>query len=115
MIMTPSTWTWLVSRVLDGLAFPARHWQLVAQAELYGVDAGLHERLRQLPDRHYADPDEVAAWLRGAVEGTDRPVVPAPRPRPEPVGAGLPQLYGARPVGRPPVPIGARSPVSRAG
>ena len=31
--MTTRTAVWLVHRMLDGLAFRARHWQLLAQAE----------------------------------------------------------------------------------
>ncbi len=38
----------LVRQVLDGLTFPAHHWQVLAQAELYGIDMVTHERIRRL-------------------------------------------------------------------
>jgi hypothetical protein len=61
--MTTPTRVWLVRRMLDGLPFPARRWQLLAQAELNGVDAVTHERLRRLPEREYANADDVAYAL----------------------------------------------------
>ena len=61
--MTKSTQLWLVTRMLDGLGFPAQHWQLMVQAELNGVDAVMHERLRRLPDGEYPDCAAVASAL----------------------------------------------------
>lgn len=61
--MPTRTAIWIVRRILDGLKFPAQRWQLLAQAELNGVDAANHERLRQLPEREYRDSTDVAATL----------------------------------------------------
>jgi len=55
--------TWRMECTLDGLAFPARRWQLIAQAELNGVDGVTHERLRRLPARPYENSADVAGEL----------------------------------------------------
>ena len=60
-------------RMLDGLAFPAQRWQLLAQAELNGVDAVMHERLRRLPEREYTDAGDVTYALTHQVR-PGRPV-----------------------------------------
>jgi hypothetical protein len=54
---------WLVLHMLDGLTFPAQHWQLLAQAQLNGADAVTLERLRALPERTYRTWTDIASAL----------------------------------------------------
>jgi hypothetical protein len=63
-MMTTKT-LWLLQRVLDGLAFPSQRWQILAQADLYGVDGVTRERLHRLPVGGYGSLVEVAAILDG--------------------------------------------------
>jgi Protein of unknown function (DUF2795) len=50
--------------VLDGLAYPARTWQLCAQADAYGADSRTREALSRLPVTAYASLDAVLTQLR---------------------------------------------------
>ncbi|HEX3647409.1 MAG TPA: DUF2795 domain-containing protein [Pseudonocardiaceae bacterium] len=50
--------------VLAGLDFPARRWQILAQADFYGADIVTTLRLRRLPpDQSYRDLGEVLETL----------------------------------------------------
>ena len=55
-----------VRQVLRGLNFPAERWQVITQAELYGVDGTTRSRLWELPRRRYRSPTDVTAALDGA-------------------------------------------------
>lgn len=70
--------------VLAGLRFPVRTWHLMVAAEDYGAPAALRARLRQLPDRVFADVGEVAAVL-GVPRSAARPAA-----RPAPARHGMP-------------------------
>lgn len=50
--------------VLAGLAYPARTWQLCAQADAYGADSGTREALSRLPVATYPSLDAVLNQLR---------------------------------------------------
>ena len=54
-----------VRQVLRGLDFPAERWQVITQAELYGVDVETRSRLHELPMRRYRSTTEVTAALAG--------------------------------------------------
>jgi hypothetical protein len=49
--------------VLAGVAYPARTWQLLAQADHYGADAQTRAALDRLPVGTYANLDAVLAML----------------------------------------------------
>ena len=59
--MTPA-----IAVVLEGVTYPARTWQLLAQADYYGVDTHTREQLHRLPIDTYTGPDAVLAVLAGA-------------------------------------------------
>jgi hypothetical protein len=44
---------WRLATVLAGLAFPARTWQLVVQADYYGADSITRAELGRLPAGEY--------------------------------------------------------------
>jgi hypothetical protein len=48
------------------LAYPARTWQLCAQADAYGADSGTREALSRLPVAAYTSVDAVLTELRAA-------------------------------------------------
>jgi hypothetical protein len=50
-----------ISGVLAGVRYPARTWQLLAQADAYGADALTHAVLGRLPDGTFASLDAVLA------------------------------------------------------
>lgn len=54
--------------VLAGLVFPARRWEIVTTADLYGADAVTCQRLRGLPlrDRPFNSLQDVVDALDGA-------------------------------------------------
>jgi hypothetical protein len=52
------------SAVWAGLAYPARTWQLCAQADAYGADSHTREALSRLPAAVYAILDAVLTELR---------------------------------------------------
>lgn len=60
-----------VRQVLHGLRYPARKWQIVTQADIYGADLGTRDQFRHLPEREYRDCDDVAAALAGALPWPD--------------------------------------------
>jgi hypothetical protein len=53
-----------LSSVLAGMSYPARTWQLLAEADSYGADAQTREALSRLPVATYADLSAVMAELR---------------------------------------------------
>lgn len=52
-----------ISGVLAGVRYPARTWQLLAQADAYGADALTRAVLGRLPDGTFASLDAVLAVL----------------------------------------------------
>ncbi|GLZ50339.1 hypothetical protein Acsp06_65240 [Actinomycetospora sp. NBRC 106375] len=66
----------MLAAVLDELRFPARRWQIVTAAELFGVDNRTLMSLRQIPDAQYPDVAAVASAARHAAAARPR-VVPA--------------------------------------
>jgi hypothetical protein len=61
-----------MATALEGMAFPARTWEIVAWAEYNGVGHPVMEALLELPDRQYIGTQEVCVALRAPV--------PAPAP-----------------------------------
>ena len=53
----------VIAAVLDGVLYPARSWQLLAQADHYGVSRELRATLNGLPDGVYRDAQAVVAEL----------------------------------------------------
>jgi hypothetical protein len=67
-----------VSAALVGLAYPARHWQLLAQADYYGADIDTRVELARLPDGLYPDLASVIAAVAAGLP--DQPsTTPSPR------------------------------------
>ena len=52
-----------IAAVLAGVAYPARTWQLLAEADYYGADTHTHAELRRLPVGSYESLDAVLAAL----------------------------------------------------
>ena len=54
--------------VLADLAFPAQRWEILTQADMYGVDGVTRERLRLLPSRSapYRDMQDIIESLDAA-------------------------------------------------
>lgn len=67
----------LLALVLAELPFPARRWQLITVADLYGVDAGTRTLLYSLPARPYRDLADVIAAVAGDQDSP--PALPEPR------------------------------------
>jgi hypothetical protein len=65
-----------ISGVLAGVRYPARTWQLLAQADAYGADALTRTVLGRLPDSTFASLDAVLAVLR---DGRPTPSFPERR------------------------------------
>jgi hypothetical protein len=53
-----------IADVLAGVPYPARTWQLLAQADHYGADRHTHIELSRLPQGTYRDLDTVLDALR---------------------------------------------------
>lgn len=68
----------LLTPVLGALEFPARRWELVTAAEIYGADAMLRDRLRRLPDQLYRDVLDVARALALPAAQPRRPLPDVP-------------------------------------
>ncbi len=58
--------------VLADLTFPAQRWEILTQADLYGVDAVTRERLRLLPTRStpYRDMQDIIDALEASSSET---------------------------------------------
>jgi hypothetical protein len=54
-----------VRQVLRGLRYPAEKWQIITQAELFGVDVATRSKLHGLPTRRYRSSTDVTAALDG--------------------------------------------------
>lgn len=52
-----------IEQVLDGLRFPAHRWQIVTQADMYGVDTTTRKLIHTLPPRVYRDLADVSSAL----------------------------------------------------
>jgi hypothetical protein len=54
--------------VLADLTFPAQRWEILTQADMYGVDGVTRERLRLLPTRSapYRDMQDIIDALESA-------------------------------------------------
>ena len=102
-----------VPHVLDGLVFPARRWQLIAQAQHYGATCDYTLALSRLPPRIYLGVEDVASqivqpghrwWQPAAVPPRRHPANPrtAGMERPEQrlscgAGPSMPPRAGSRP------------------
>lgn len=49
--------------VLNGMKFPARRWQLIAQAQYYGAHSACTGELFRLPAREFTSLRDVAAHV----------------------------------------------------
>ena len=58
--------------VLADLSFPAQRWEILTQADMYGVDGVTRERLRLLPTRStpYRDMQDIIDALEAAFRET---------------------------------------------
>ncbi|HEX4223976.1 MAG TPA: hypothetical protein VHZ97_16530 [Pseudonocardiaceae bacterium] len=58
--------------VLAELTFPAQRWEILTQADMYGVDGVTRERLRLLPSRStpYRDMQDIIDALEAASHET---------------------------------------------
>ena len=71
--------------VLVDLEFPARRWQVLTAADLYGVDTPTRGLLEVLPERRYHSLAEVGAVIAAVLAGRPVAAVPgAPAQRPAP-------------------------------
>ena len=104
----------VLGAVLDDLVFPARRWQVLTTADLYGVDTTTRGLLELLPERPYSSLAEVAAVITAVLAGrpvaavgqASRPPVPpvAPRRGPVPMAGRQVVRTPARTPARRPVP-----------
>jgi hypothetical protein len=68
-----------IATVLDGIAFPARTWQLLAQADYYGAGGGrIRADLGRLPNRVYPSLAAVIATLGSLSAACPAPQQPSP-------------------------------------
>lgn len=71
----------LLRYVLDDLHYPARWWEVVTTADLYGLAPAHRIELAQLPRQLYRSFDDILAAL--VARATDTPAAPVRRrPRP---------------------------------
>ena len=56
-----------LSRVLAGLGFPAQRWQVLTEADFWGVTGRLRTQLAGLPEGTYPTLDAVVETLAGRV------------------------------------------------
>jgi hypothetical protein len=57
--------------ILAEVVFPARRWEIITAADMYGADGGTRQRLRRLPLR-----DRPFRSLRDVVEALDSALLP---------------------------------------
>lgn len=55
----------LLRYVLDDLRYPARWWEILAMADLYGVAASQRTELARLPRAHYPNVEAILSALSG--------------------------------------------------
>ncbi|OLM08943.1 MULTISPECIES: DUF2795 domain-containing protein [unclassified Pseudonocardia] len=53
----------LLGQVLSELRYPAQRWQILAEAEHWGVSPALRFRLTGLPERRYVELSDVLTAL----------------------------------------------------
>jgi hypothetical protein len=73
-----------IAQVLAGLHYPAARWQVLAEADHYGADAGSRAQLHALPPAIYRDLGDVLVRL-GLLSAR---VLPEVRPRSMPPQRG---------------------------
>ena len=57
----------LLRYVLDGLRYPARWWEIMATADMYGVAASQHAELARLPRALYSNVEAILTALTAPV------------------------------------------------
>lgn len=72
-----------LGRVLADLRWPAFRWQVLAEAEAWGVSGVVRNQLVPLPDGRYASVEAVVEILTAAARGRLRAAPPAPAVRPD--------------------------------
>jgi hypothetical protein len=61
-----------IADVLAGVPYPARSWQLLAQADYYGADRHTRTELSRLPIGTYRDLNAVVETLRDIYPSSPR-------------------------------------------
>lgn len=84
-----------LGRVLAGLRWPAHRWQVLAEAEAWGVSGVVRQQLLPLPDGRYPSFEAVVEVLTAAARGRLRPVPVRP-------AIGADRLHSAERAGVPP-------------
>ncbi|MER7438456.1 hypothetical protein ACFU8R_05155 [Pseudonocardia alni] len=84
-----------LGRVLAGLRWPAHRWQVLAEAEAWGVSGVVRQQLLPLPDGRYPSFEAVVEVLTAAARGRLRPVPVRP-------AIGADRLHPAERAGVPP-------------
>ncbi|MFP5071709.1 hypothetical protein ACLFMI_18850 [Pseudonocardia nantongensis] len=67
-----------LSPVLAGLRWPAYRWQVLAEAEAWGVSGLVREQLVPLPDGRYPSLEAILEVLAAVARGRARRPAPAP-------------------------------------
>ena len=68
-----------VTASLLGVTYPARRWQLLAQADYYGADVDTQVELARLPDLLYSDlAGVISAIAAGLAARATAPLTPRP-------------------------------------
>ncbi|PKB29521.1 hypothetical protein ATL51_1152 [Pseudonocardia alni] len=62
-----------LGRVLAGLRWPAHRWQVLAEAEAWGVSGVVRQQILPLPDGRYPSFEAVVEVLTAAARGRLRP------------------------------------------
>lgn len=88
---TPAALVERLVPILRDVPFPARRWQVVTAAEIYGCDGVTREVLVRLPEAEFATPHDVIGVLAAVLTGRSLPVATmrggAPAARPARPGA----------------------------
>ncbi|MEJ8279968.1 hypothetical protein [Pseudonocardia spirodelae] len=92
-----------LARVLAGLRWPAHRWQVLAEAEAWGVSGVVRQQILPLPDGRYPSFESVVDVLTAAARGRLRPLPVRPAPAPDRIHpaerAGVPPRF-TRPLPR---------------
>lgn len=67
-----------LTRVLAGMRWPASRWQVLAEAEAWGVSGVVRAQLVPLPDGRYPSLEAVLEVLAAVARGRTRRAVPPP-------------------------------------
>jgi hypothetical protein len=64
-----------LQHVLQDLCFPAQRWQILAEADMYGVDTAMRTYLYALPIRQYEHCADIASAMQAgrALDPKDLP------------------------------------------